>query len=61
MKEWASLFVGKKETGESPLIELKHLGKTFQDGAKPVVAIKDINLTIEDGDIFGVIGLSGAG
>ncbi|MCI6289862.1 MAG: ATP-binding cassette domain-containing protein [Clostridiales bacterium] len=61
MKEWASLFVGKKETGESPLIELKHLGKTFRDGAKPVVAIKDINLTIEDGDIFGVIGLSGAG
>ncbi len=51
MKEWASLFVGKKETGESPLIELKHLGKTFRDGAKPVVAIKDINLTIEDGDI----------
>ena len=61
MIEWTSLFVGKKETGESPLIELKHLGKTFQDGAKPVVAIKDINLTIEDGDIFGVIGLSGAG
>lgn len=26
-----------------------------------MVAIKDINLTIEDGDIFGVIGLSGAG
>ena len=43
------------------MIELKHLGKTFRDGAKPVVAIKDINLTIEDGDIFGVIGLSGAG
>ena len=61
MIEWTSLFVGKKETGESPLIELKHLGKTFQDGAKPVVAIKDINLTIEDGDIFGIIGLSGAG
>ena len=61
MRKWTSLFVGKKETGESPLIELKHLGKTFRDGAKPVVAIKDINLTIEDGDIFGVIGLSGAG
>ena len=43
------------------MIELRNLGKTFQDTATPVVAIKDINLTIEDGDIFGVIGLSGAG
>ena len=43
------------------MIELKHLGKTFGDTANKVVAIKDINLTIEDGDIFGVIGLSGAG
>ena len=43
------------------MIELRHLGKTFGDAANKVVAIKDINLKIEDGDIFGVIGLSGAG
>jgi D-methionine transport system ATP-binding protein len=43
------------------LIELRNLGKTFQDASPPVVAIRDISLTIEDGDIYGIIGLSGAG
>ena len=43
------------------MIELKHLSKTFQmkDGA--VQALRDINLTIPDGMIYGIIGLSGAG
>ncbi len=43
------------------MIELRGLGKTFATAAGQVVAIKDVNLKIEDGDIFGVIGLSGAG
>ena len=43
------------------MIELRGLGKTFATAAGQVVAIKDINLKIDDGDIFGVIGLSGAG
>lgn len=43
------------------MIELKHLSKVYNSGANKVEAIKDINLTIEDGDIFGIIGLSGAG
>ena len=43
------------------MIELKHLSKTFQmkDGA--VQALRDINLTISDGMIYGIIGMSGAG
>lgn len=39
------------------MIEIKNLGKEFGD----VVALRDINLQIDDGDIFGIIGLSGAG
>ena len=43
------------------MIELKHLSKTFQmkDGA--VKALQNINLTIPDGSIYGIIGMSGAG
>lgn len=43
------------------MIELVELGKTFDSKNGPIVALKDINLCIEDGDIFGIIGLSGAG
>ena len=43
------------------MIELVHLCKTFQTADGAVDALKDINLTIEDGDIFGIIGMSGAG
>ena len=43
------------------MIEIKHLSKTFQmkDGA--VNALKNIDLTIPDGSIYGIIGMSGAG
>ena len=43
------------------MIELIHLHKRFQTSDGVVEALKDINLTIEDGDIFGIIGMSGAG
>lgn len=43
------------------MIELQKLGKTYVNGAQSVEAIKDIDLTVNDGDIFGIIGLSGAG
>ena len=40
------------------MIELKHVSKSYTAG---VDALKDINLTIKDGEIFGIIGQSGAG
>lgn len=43
------------------MIQLENLGKTYSNGAARVEAIREIDLTIEDGDIFGIIGLSGAG
>ncbi len=44
------------------MIKLENLSKIYSEGsANEVVALKDINLEIENGDIFGIIGLSGAG
>ncbi len=43
------------------MIEIKHLSKSFETAGGTVEALKDINLTIEDGDIYGIIGMSGAG
>jgi len=43
------------------MIKIKKLSKTFQGKTEQVQAVDDINLTIERGEIFGVIGYSGAG
>ncbi len=43
------------------MIELKNVSKTFSTSDGNVEALKDINITIENGDIFGIIGMSGAG
>ena len=43
------------------MITLQNISKTFIDGGKEVQAVKDVNLTIHDGDIFGIIVFSGAG
>ncbi len=43
------------------MIELKHITKTFDTAGGKVHALKDVNLTIEDGNIYGIIGMSGAG
>lgn len=43
------------------MIKLEHVSKTFDTGAGNVDAVKDVNLEIEDGKIFGIIGFSGAG
>lgn len=40
------------------MLEIKHFSKTYQKGKK---AADDINLTVEDGDIYGFIGHNGAG
>jgi ABC-type metal ion transport system, ATPase component len=43
------------------MIELKHVSKTFGAGAGSVEAVRDVSLTVEAGEIFGIIGFSGAG
>ena len=43
------------------MLELKHITKTFDTDAGPVTAVNDVSLTINQGEIFGIIGFSGAG
>ncbi len=43
------------------MIQLKNLCKTFNGDNSSVEALRDISLNIDDGLIFGIIGLSGAG
>jgi len=43
------------------MIQFKEVSKTFTLGKREVHAVKDVSLTIEQGDIFGIIGFSGAG
>ncbi|EJG0988071.1 methionine ABC transporter ATP-binding protein MetN [Vibrio parahaemolyticus] len=43
------------------MIEIKNVNKVFYQGSKEILALKDINLHITKGTIFGVIGSSGAG
>lgn len=47
---------GRKEG--STLIEFKHVSKTYPNGVK---GLKDVNLTIDQGEFVAIIGLSGAG
>ncbi|OIL47384.1 methionine ABC transporter ATP-binding protein [Oenococcus oeni] len=43
------------------IIELKNISVHFQNGSESVDAVKNINLAIEKGEIFGIVGYSGAG
>lgn len=43
------------------MIELKQLTKIFDSGKTALTAVEDVNLSIADGEIFGIIGYSGAG
>lgn len=43
------------------MLELKHITKTFDTDAGRVKAVDDVSLTINPGEIFGIIGFSGAG
>ncbi len=43
------------------MIRFENLSKTFSSGDRTVDAVKNVNLTIEKGKIYGIIGFSGAG
>lgn len=43
------------------MIEIKNVSKTFKSKEAHVDALKNVTLTIDKGDIFGIIGYSGAG
>ncbi|CAM3028206.1 methionine ABC transporter ATP-binding protein [Sporolactobacillus spathodeae] len=43
------------------MIELIEVGKTYETKDGSVIALENINLTIQNGEIFGIIGYSGAG
>ena len=44
------------------MIQIEHLNKVFGEGTdNPHHVLHDIDLTINDGDVFGIIGSSGAG
>lgn len=43
------------------MIKFQNVCKIYETNNEKIEALKDINLTVEKGDIFGVIGFSGAG
>lgn len=43
------------------IIELKNIYKTFENNGKTFNAVEDASVTIEKGEIYGIIGFSGAG
>lgn len=45
----------------SGIIELKNIYKTYEDNGKTFNAVEDASVTINRGEIFGIIGFSGAG
>ena len=45
----------------SKIVEVRNVSKTFLTKDGRVDALRDINLSVEEGDIYGIIGMSGAG
>lgn len=43
------------------MIEIKDVSKVYRVKKKEVVGVDNVNLTINDGEIFGIVGYSGAG
>ena len=43
------------------MIVLDHISRVFPGGGGDVQAVRDVSLTIQDGEIYGIVGFSGAG
>ncbi len=45
----------------TPLLQLKGIARTFDSGGVPLDVLKDIDLTIEHGEMIAIVGASGSG
>lgn len=43
------------------MIELKDISVTFKQGNREIHAVKNVNLSVDKGDVYGIVGYSGAG
>ena len=43
------------------IIDLKNIDITFTQKRRTIQAVKDVSIQIEKGDIYGIVGYSGAG
>ncbi len=44
-----------------PIIELQHLGRSFEVNRLPIKAVDDVNLTLNEGEVVCLVGESGCG
>ena len=44
-----------------PIINLEHIAITFYQKKREIEAVKDVSITIDKGEIYGIVGYSGAG
>lgn len=51
----------KKKEKKEPVIEVKHLKKTYWNGSVAIPAVKSVDLTIEEGEFVAIMGHSGSG
>lgn len=57
----ASTVMGKMEVAGQPLLQLEDIEKIYRTGEVEVLALSQINLTIDRGEFVAVIGQSGSG
>ncbi|GMA47891.1 methionine ABC transporter ATP-binding protein [Tetragenococcus muriaticus] len=43
------------------MIELKDVSVTFRQGNREIPAVKNVDLSVDQGDVYGIVGYSGAG
>jgi len=57
----APLAEAARADGEAPLLRLKSVSKTFRQAGHAVHALRDVDLTLQEGETLGLVGESGSG